>query len=75
LVATDQFLSVHGQLESVSLTHTYLPKRKAHALAWTFLFGGNGGALNPHLAFGELNKPLSAPLGRCRFSAFFLLAA
>jgi hypothetical protein len=62
------------RLERVSFTHTFC-KKKSLCDAQVFLFGGNGGALNPHLAFGELNKPLSAPLGRCRFSAFFLLAA
>jgi hypothetical protein len=34
-----------------------------------------GGALNPHLAFGELVKLLSAPFGRCILSTISLLAA
>ena len=30
------------------------------------------GILNPHLAFGELVKLLSAPVGRCRTELFLL---
>ena len=62
------------------LSPTHFIKKKSLCFAQAFLFGGNrrassAGALNPHLAFSELNKPLSAPVGRCRFSVFFLFAA